>query len=170
MGRRPLPRRHGHGSRREFLRQRLIDSAALTAETEGGRQVRIGVVGGGFGTQFYWHEHPSCTVAAVTVLHADRRDRLRQTYRCDTAYASLEEILRGLDSLDSVAVFSGALDHFAHVSQCMKRGLHVICAVPAVMTLEQADRLHLCTQTACRRGIRRILIPGTRALPRQGQS
>ena len=104
-------------SRRDFLGQRLIDAAALAAEMEGGRRVRIGVVGGGFGTQFYWHEHPNRTVAAVTDLRADRRERLRQTYRCDTPYASLVEMLRGPDNLDAVAVFSGARDHFAHVSQ-----------------------------------------------------
>ena len=138
-------------SRRKFLGQRLIDAAALAAaagvpaglaaNTEGGGQVRIGVVGGGFGTQFYWHEHPNCTVAAVTDLRADRRERLRRTYRCDTVYDSLEEMLRGPDELDAIAVFSGAPDHFAHVSLCMGHGLHVISAVPAVMTLEQADRL-----------------------------
>lgn len=74
-------------------------------------------------------------------LRADRRERLRQTYRCDTAYNSLDEMLRGPDNLDAVGVFSGAPDHFAHVSLCMRHGLRVICAVPAVMTLEQAQRL-----------------------------
>ena len=137
-------------SRREFLGQPLIDGAALavaaslpaglSAQTEDGKQVCIGVVGRGFGTQFYWHEHPNCTVAAVTDLRADRRERLRPTYHCDIAYDSLEEMLRRRDNLDGVAVFSGAPDHFAHVSQCMRHGLHVICALPAVMTLEQADR------------------------------
>ena len=113
-------------SRRDFLGHRLIDATALAAaasipaglaaQTDGGKQIRIGVVGGGFGTQFYWHEHPNCTVAAVTDLRADRSERLRQTYRCDAAYDSLEEMLRGRDNLDAVAVFSGAPDHFAHVS------------------------------------------------------
>ena len=138
-------------SRREFLGQRLIDAAALSAAacvpvgmaaaTASDKQIRIGVVGGGFGTQFYWHEHPGCTVAAVTDLRTDRRDRLRETYRCDLAYESLEEMLRRPEDLDAVAVFSGAPDHLKHVSLCMERGLHVISAVPAVMTLEEAERL-----------------------------
>ena len=138
-------------SRREFLGHRLLDTAALaaaasvpaglSAQAESSRQIRIGVVGGGFGTQFYWHEHPNCTVAAVTDLRADRRDRLQSTYRCDTVYDSLEEMLRQPDAVDAVAVFTGAPDHLRHVSMCMERGLHVISAVPAVMTLEEADRL-----------------------------
>ncbi len=138
-------------SRREFLGHRLLDAAALSAaaslpaglaaQTGKAGQVRIGVVGGGFGSQFYWHEHPNCTVAAVTDLRADRRDRLGTTYQCDAVYNSLEEMLRRAEALDAVAVFSGAPDHFRHVSMCMERGLHVISAVPAVMTLEEAERL-----------------------------
>ncbi len=138
-------------SRRDFLGHRLLDAAALSAaaslpaglaaQAPGAGQIRIGVVGGGFGSQFYWHEHPNCTVAAVTDLRADRRDRLGTTYRCDTVYNSLEEMLRRPEDLDAVAVFSGAPDHFRHVSMCMERGLHVISAVPAVMTLEEAGLL-----------------------------
>lgn len=29
------------------------------------KKLRIGVVGGGFGSHFYWHEHPDCEVTAV---------------------------------------------------------------------------------------------------------
>ncbi|MCY4597981.1 MAG: Gfo/Idh/MocA family oxidoreductase, partial [Bryobacterales bacterium] len=127
-------------SRREFLGHRLLDSAALAAaaalpaglaaQTEPSRQIRVGVVGGGFGTYFSWHEHPNCTVAAVTDLRADRRDKLQTTDRCDPVYNSLEEMLQRPEALDAVAVFSGAPDHFRHVSMCMERGLHVISAVP----------------------------------------
>ena len=138
-------------SRREFLGHSLLDATAiaaaaglpvgLPAQTESSREIRIGVVGGGFGSQFYWHEHPNCTVAGVTDLRAERRDRLQTTYRCETVYNSLEEMLRHPEAFDAIAVFSGAPDHFRHVSMCMERGLHVISAVPAVMTLEEADRL-----------------------------
>lgn len=50
-------------------------------------------------------------------------------------------MLRRPEALDAVAVFSGAPDRFRHVWMCMGRVLHVISAVPAVMTLEEADRL-----------------------------
>ncbi len=138
-------------TRREFLGHRGVSasvlaaaacaSAGLGAPKASERQVRIGVVGGGFGSQFYWHEHPNCTVGAVTDLRADRRRKLQQVYRCDTAYDSLEEMLRKPEELDAVAVFSGALDHCRHTRMCMEQGLHVISAVPAVMTLEEAERL-----------------------------
>ncbi len=113
----------------------------LAAPADAAKQIRIGVVGGGFGSQFYWHEHPNCTVAAVADLRADRRRTLKEVYRCETAYDSLAAMLRKPEDLDAVAVFSGAPDHFAHVKAAMERGLHVISAVPAVMTLEDAERL-----------------------------
>jgi len=42
-------------------------------------KVRIGVVGGGFGRSFYWHDHPDCVVQAVSDLRTDRRNALMKT-------------------------------------------------------------------------------------------
>ena len=139
-------------TRRQFLGSAGIGAAALAAAArpapaapaDASRRIRIGVVGGGFGRQFYWHEHPNCTVGAVTDLRPDRRQALQETYRCDTAYPSLEAMLREHRGLDAVAVFSGAPSHCRHVEMCMERGLHVISAVPAVMSLEEAERLRDC--------------------------
>jgi predicted dehydrogenase len=140
-------------TRREFL----VACAALPSSAsavvgrpapQSDRKIRIGVVGGGFGASFVWHEHPNCVVTAVSDLRADRRDILRERFRCDSVYPSLEEMLRRARDLDAVAVFTGAPDHYRHVEMCMKRGLHVISAVPAVMTLEEADKLkHLKEST-----------------------
>ncbi|MCP5118264.1 MAG: Gfo/Idh/MocA family oxidoreductase [bacterium] len=121
-------------------RRAFLQSAALAAA--GGNKIRIAVLGGGFGTQFQWHEHPRCEVVAATDLHAQRRTRLRDTYRCDNIYHSFEDLLRkSADKLDAVAVFSGAPDHVKHALMSFDRGLHVISAVPACMTLEDAERL-----------------------------
>lgn len=35
------------------------------------RKIRIGIVGGRFGTSFYFHEHPNCIVEAVSDLRDD---------------------------------------------------------------------------------------------------
>src|SRR5262245_58746543 len=105
------------------------------------RKIRMGVLGGGFGASFHWHEHPNCTVAAATDLHAARRGRLRTAYKCDNVYNSLDEMLKARKDLDAVAVFSGAPDHPKHVVQCMQQGLHVVSACPACLTLEEAARI-----------------------------
>lgn len=137
-------------SRREVLLAAgaSLASGALEARPVGrpaplgsSKKVRLGIVGGGFGSQFHFHEHPNCIVAAVTDLRADRRKRLSEVYRCANAYPSLEELLKKEKRLDAVAIFSGALDHFRHVQMCMRQGLHVFCAVPACFSLDEAEQL-----------------------------
>jgi len=128
--------------RRAFLQ---VSTSALSAATlrqrfafqdPGSKKIRIGVVGGGFGRAFQWHEHPDCIVAAVSDLRPERRAALAQTYGCERTYESLEKLV--LDpELDAVAVFTGAPDHVRHVVAALEAGKHVICAVPAAMSLEE---------------------------------
>ena len=113
---------------------------ASTAATLAGRKLRIGVVGGGFGTSFYFHEHPNSQVIAVSDLRADRRDRLAKTYSCPTVYDSLDKLL--LDpNVDAVGLFTPAPDHVRHARQCLSAGKHVLSAVPAAMSLEECQSL-----------------------------
>lgn len=71
--------RHGGWSRREFLQcGAAVAGAALPlystlAANTAPKKVRIGAVGGGFGTSFQWHEHPDCVVEAVSDLRPERR-------------------------------------------------------------------------------------------------
>lgn len=138
-------------SRRSFLElsglTALLAAAGLLTQVgpaypaETGKTIRMGVVGGGFGAHFYWHEHPNCQVTGVTDLRADRRKILRKKYKCDNVYNSLEEMLKKARDIDAVAVFSGAPDHAGHVKMCMERGWHVVSACPACFTIEQAAML-----------------------------
>jgi predicted dehydrogenase len=113
-------------------------SAAETASSD--RKIKIGIVGGGFGAAFQWQLHPNCIVHAVSDLRPDRRDILMQTYGCKRSYESLEKLILDKE-LDAVAVFSGAPDHVRHVTMAMNAGKHVICAVPAAMSLEECEKL-----------------------------
>ena len=103
-------------------------------------KVRIGVVGGGFGCAFQWHEHPDCLVHAVSDLRADRRAALMKTYACQRSYESLEKLILDKD-VDAVAVFTEAPNHVRHCAACLNAGKHVISAVPAAMTLEECAQL-----------------------------
>jgi len=148
-------RRNMH-SRREFLRRSGIALAGValapdlveaqaTADKEtrmekSSKEIRIGVVGGGFGAAFHWHRDPSCIVEAVSDLREDRRKHLQNVYECNKPYNSLEELIKDKD-VDAVAVFTGAPDHVKHAVACMKAGKHVISAVPACMSIEEAEEL-----------------------------
>lgn len=123
-------------SRREFLKRGGAVVAGLSlasqfvlAETSP-KKIRLGVVGGGFGSAFPWHEHPDCIVEAVSDLRPERRELLMKTYKCAKSYNSLEELV--LDkNVDAVSIFTEAPNHVKHVIEAMKHGKHVISAVPA---------------------------------------
>jgi len=104
------------------------------------KKVRVGVVGGGFGASFQWHLHPNCIVQAVSDLRPDRRDKLMKVYKCDRSYESLEKLILDKD-IDAVAVFTGVPDHGRHCIAVMNAGKHVMCAVAACLTLEEAEQL-----------------------------
>jgi predicted dehydrogenase len=105
------------------------------------KTIRMAVVGGGFGASFHWHEHPNCRVTAVTDLYPARRQILRERFQCGAVYDSLEIMLKEAQDVDAVAIFSGAPDHAKHARMCLERGWHVVTAVPACLTLEDARML-----------------------------
>ena len=120
------------------LGKSLADAPAWEQRSD--KKIRIGIVGGGFGQSFHWHEHPNCTVEAVSDLRPDRLTQLQGKYKCDKTYESLEKLI--LDpAIDAVAVFTEAPNHARHVIDCMEHGKHVISAVPACCTLEEAARM-----------------------------
>jgi len=119
----------------------LLTHTGRAYPAEARKKIRMGVLGGGFGAGFWWHEHPGCVVSGVTDLRPDRRDKLRKRYRCDAVYDSLEVMIQKAKDIDAVAVFSGAADHARHVKMCMERGWHVVSACPVCLTLEEAAML-----------------------------
>jgi len=132
-------------SRRKFLGNTLAVASAAAGSrfawaVPSDRKIRIGIVGGRFGASFFWHEHPNCTVQAVSDLRTDRREGLMKTYRCSTAYESLDQLV--LDpTVEAVGIFTPAPDHVRHTIAALNAGKHVICAVPAAMSLEECQML-----------------------------
>ncbi len=134
-------------SRRAFLKTTTAAIAgaglapALIYAESAPKKVKIGVVGGNFGSSFYWHEHPDCVVAAVSDLRPERRANLMKTYGCDKPYDSLADLVKDKD-LDAVAIFTDAPLHVPHAVEALKHGKHVISAVPACFSVEEADLLY----------------------------
>ena len=104
------------------------------------RKLRIGIVGGRFGLGFFFHEHPNCTVEAVSDLFADRRDSLMKTYKCTKSYESLEKLL-GDAKVEAVFLATPAPDHARHVVASLNAGKHVLCAVPAALTIDECHQI-----------------------------
>ena len=104
------------------------------------RKIRLGVVGGGFGSSFPWNQHPNCVVEAVSDLQPARREHLMKVFKCTKSYESLEQLVLD-DKLDAVAVFTDAPSHGRHCVEVLKHGKHCISAVPAAFTLEDCEKL-----------------------------
>ncbi|MBX3238546.1 MAG: Gfo/Idh/MocA family oxidoreductase [Chitinophagaceae bacterium] len=119
-----------------LISQRFLFAAPFTSA----RKLRVGIVGGRFGLSFYFNEHPNCIVEAVSDLREDRRARLMETYQCNTSYPSLTELLKN-KKVEAVFLATPAPDHVRHTIECLKAGKHVLCAVPAALTLEECDAL-----------------------------
>lgn len=104
------------------------------------RRLRVGIVGGRFGLSFQFHEHPGCIVEAVSDLRPERRVALQKRYQCAKVFASLEEMVKDA-KVEAVFLATPMPDHVRHVLLCLAAGKHVLCAVPAAMTLEECQRL-----------------------------
>ena len=110
-------------------------------------KVRIGIIGGRFGAGFHFHDHPDCIVEAVSDLIPERRQKLMTVYKCNKTYPSLEKLIKD-PKIDAVFIATGAPDHARHVIASLKAGKHVLCAVPAAMTLEECnDVLNMVKKT-----------------------
>ena len=110
-------------------------------QTPGKRdKVKIGVVGGLFGRQFVFDQHPNCIVAAVCEAQPERCQALRQAYQCSVSYPSLEEMLTD-KNVEAVGIFSGAHDHARHTLACLAAGKHVFCGVPAAQSIEDCEAI-----------------------------
>lgn len=151
-------------SRRSFL-QTGSALAAASQVVPGARgadkTLRIGVVGGRFGSTFQWRKHPRCSVAAVCDLRDDRLRTMNEVYRPDASYKDYAEMLRH-PGLDAVAVFTPAPLHAAMSIQALEAGKHVISAVPAGLSIEELERL---IEAVKRTGLRYMMAETTTYRP-----
>ncbi|MFN7922685.1 MAG: Gfo/Idh/MocA family oxidoreductase [Bryobacteraceae bacterium] len=126
-------------TRRDVLSAAALAPAASPqsgSKMQQGSKLKIGIVGGGFGSSFQWHLHPDCTVAAVCDIRPDRLQRLAEVYRCGNTYKEFRAMLKH-PSLDAVGIFTPAPLHAWMATTAMKAGKHVISAVPAAMSEEE---------------------------------
>lgn len=134
--------------RRNFLKTAGISAAALSVSSRfafagtptSDRKLRMGIVGGRFGLGFFFHEHPNAVVEAVSDLIPSRREDLMKTYGCKKSYESLEKLLKD-PKVEAVFLATPAPDHARHVIASLKAGKHVLCAVPAALTIEECHQI-----------------------------
>ncbi|NIA14428.1 MAG: Gfo/Idh/MocA family oxidoreductase [Nitrospiraceae bacterium] len=73
-------------------------------------KVRIGIVGGRFGSTFQWHLDPQCEVVAVCDIDDTVLNCLKDVYHCDNGYKSFREMFKHPD-MNAVGVYTPAPLH-----------------------------------------------------------
>lgn len=121
-----------------MTRRTLLSGAVLAAAPVA--KVKIGIVGGRFGSTFQWHLDPQCEVGAVCDLSAERLQRLSEVYRCPNTFKDFRQMLKH-PGLNAVGVFTPAPLHAWMVITALRAGKHVISAVPAAMTEEELGEI-----------------------------
>jgi predicted dehydrogenase len=137
---------HTTVTRRSFMGAAALASAPLAAQDASSRTVRMGIVGGNFGSTFQWHLDPGCKVTAVCDIQPRPLARLAEVYHCDVTYRDFRDLLKSRD-VDAVGVFTPAPLHVWMATQAMKAGKHVISAVPAGMSLDELQELLACVKS-----------------------
>lgn len=122
---------------------------AFAGEADSSKKVRMGIVGGGFGSAFFFHEHPNCIVEAVSDLRPERRQHLMEVYKCSKSYESLDLLLKD-PKIEAVFIATGVPDHASHTIASLNAGKHVLCCVPVAMTL---DECHAVFETVKKTGL-----------------
>ena len=117
-----------------------LQAAGITTRPASSTVVRMGIVGGNFGSTFQWHLDPNCKVTAVCDLRDDRLKDLVHAYGPAKQYKSFREFLKHPE-LDAVGIFTPAPLHVWMATEAMKAGKHVISAVPAGMSVEELELL-----------------------------
>ena len=117
-------------------------------------KIRVGIIGYGvcgFGAAFHFQDHPNVTVAAVADMAAEKCAALARACRCETTYASGEELIRD-ETIDAVFVATDAPSHARLSIAALQAGKHVASAVPAVFgSLEDADALFAAARDSGRK-------------------
>ncbi|MBW3625824.1 MAG: Gfo/Idh/MocA family oxidoreductase, partial [Armatimonadetes bacterium] len=104
--------------------------------------LRVMVVGLGFGYVFaqILRDHPDCDLVGVADLNEETAARIAREFGLSRAACSLDDVL-AMPDVDAVALFTHAPRHAEHSIAALRAGKHVLCAVPAAISLDQCEEL-----------------------------
>lgn len=105
-------------------------------------QLRVGVVGLGFGTKVHVPAFLSegVDVIALCSRNAARASEVAATFGVAHAFGSFDEMLT-LPDLDAVSIASPARFHGEMVEKALEAGKHVLCEKPFVLSAAEARQL-----------------------------
>ena len=101
------------------------------------KQLRVAVVGLGFGAEFVpiYLSHPDVAAVAVCDANAARLEHVAQRFGVKRCFRDVAEVVAAPD-IDAVHLVSGIPDHAAQSIAVLSAGKHCACTVPMATTLD----------------------------------
>ncbi|MCY3871350.1 MAG: Gfo/Idh/MocA family oxidoreductase [Gemmatimonadetes bacterium] len=102
----------------------------------------VGVAGLRFGMSWarVFDAYDETDLVAVCDIQQERRDEAKEQLGVDVCYAAFDGLVAD-ERIDAVAIFTPAPLHAEHVIRAIRAGKHVLCAVPAALTMDEAKAL-----------------------------
>jgi len=124
--------------------------------------LKVGIVGAGFGRAFSktFAYHADCKVIAICDLDKQKAEIAAKECGAKKIYDDYEEFLKA--DMDAIGVFTPAPLHVKHSVLALESGKHVLCAVPAAMTLKDCQ---LLIDTVKRTGLKYMMAETSRYYP-----
>ncbi len=104
--------------------------------------MNIGVAGLRFGMSWaqVFDAYDETHLIAICDLDGEKRDQAGEQLGVEALYESFDELLED-ERIDAIALFTPAPLHAEQSIKAIEAGKHVLCAVPAVMEMEEAKSL-----------------------------
>ena len=104
--------------------------------------MNIGVAGLRFGMSWaqVFDAYDETNLIAICDLDGEKRDQARELLGVESLYESFDELINDV-RVDAVALFTPAPVHAEQSIKAIQAGKHVLCAVPAVLEMEEAKSL-----------------------------
>ena len=104
--------------------------------------MNIGVAGLRFGMSWarIFNAYDKTNLTAICEIDGEKRDQAREELAVESLYESFDELLDD-QRIDAIAIFTPAPLHAEQSIKSLEAGKHVLCAVPAVLGLEEAKSL-----------------------------
>lgn len=107
-----------------------------------GQQVRIAIVGLGFGAEFIpiYQQHPSAQMAAICRRDRVALDEAGDEYGIDKRYTSYDELLADPD-IDAIHINTPIPEHAEQTIKALQAGKHVACTVPMATSIADCEAI-----------------------------
>jgi predicted dehydrogenase len=107
-----------------------------------GQQVRVAIVGLGFGAEFIpiYQRHPDAELVALSRRDRAGLDEVADRYGIEKRYTSYEELLADPD-IDAIHINTPIPEHARQTIQALEAGKHVACTVPMATSLEDCEAI-----------------------------